>query len=181
MAQEADSNGVARNGPGKCHVLIRATITMKASQCLVQPPSQVTRQSPKYDPTVTGVRRRRNLVSSSICVDRIGQHIHCSEAECCQAPVRSAETMAIKGGRSQSVVSAFPDIVAILHLPSQNASRLFGSYRSSAHPLSESATIRPRALRHHFHSSLSGCESRSFTARRKLGSMASSTVGTESL
>ena len=45
---------------------IRATITRYESRWRVQPPSQVTSQSPKREPNVTGVRSRRNLVSSGI-------------------------------------------------------------------------------------------------------------------
>jgi len=44
------------------------TITRKYNRYLLQPPNHVTCQSPKRDPNVTGVRRRRNLVSSCICV-----------------------------------------------------------------------------------------------------------------
>src|SRR5712692_7496408 len=42
----------------------RTTITRYESRSLVQPPSQHTSQSSKREPIVTGVRRRRNLVSN---------------------------------------------------------------------------------------------------------------------
>jgi hypothetical protein len=44
-------------------------------RCLLHPPSQQTCQSPKREPSVTGVRRRRYFVSRSMA-DRGGQHIH---------------------------------------------------------------------------------------------------------
>ena len=46
---------------------MRATMTRYESLPRVHPPSQVTRQSPKYDPSVTGVFKRRNLVSICMC------------------------------------------------------------------------------------------------------------------
>jgi len=46
--------------------LIRTTMTRYESRWRVQPPTQVTSQSPKREPSVTGIRRRRNLVSSRI-------------------------------------------------------------------------------------------------------------------
>ena len=42
---------------------IRTTMTRNESRCLVHPPTQQTCQSPKRDPTVTGMFRRRHLVS----------------------------------------------------------------------------------------------------------------------
>ena len=54
----------------------RTTITRYDSRCLVQPPSQHTSHSPKREPIVTGVRRRRNLVSSCMDLSRLGPHIH---------------------------------------------------------------------------------------------------------
>jgi hypothetical protein len=59
--------------------LVRTTITRYASRSLVQPPNQLTRQSPNREPIVTGVRRRRNLVSSCMELTTSGQHIHPSE------------------------------------------------------------------------------------------------------
>ena len=53
------------------------TITKYQSQCLVQPPTQHTSHSPKREPSVAGVGRRRNFVSRRMNVDRVeGQHIH---------------------------------------------------------------------------------------------------------
>jgi len=43
---------------------------------LVHPPSHVTCQSPNHEPIVTGVRRRRNLVSGCMALTVAGQHIH---------------------------------------------------------------------------------------------------------
>jgi len=54
--------------------LTRTTMTMKPNRCLFQPPSQQTCQSPKREPSVTAVRRRRNLVSYCTCF--YGHHIH---------------------------------------------------------------------------------------------------------
>src|SRR5712691_2381097 len=48
--------------------LIFTTITRKDSRSRVQPPSQHTSQSPKREPSVTGVRRRRYFVSSRIAL-----------------------------------------------------------------------------------------------------------------
>lgn len=55
--------------------LIRATITRYESRFRVQPPTQVTSQSSKREPIVTGVQRWRNLVSSRIVRTVMGQHI----------------------------------------------------------------------------------------------------------
>jgi hypothetical protein len=49
-------------------------MTMKPIRCLFQPPTQQTCQSPKRDPSVTAIGRRRNLVSNCICDCR--HHIH---------------------------------------------------------------------------------------------------------
>jgi len=49
-------------------------MTMKPIRCLFQPPTQQTCQSPKRDPSVTAIGRRRNLVSNCIC--DCGHHIH---------------------------------------------------------------------------------------------------------
>jgi len=42
-------------------------MTMNPIRCLFQPPTQQTCQSPKREPSVTAVRRRRNLVSNCMC------------------------------------------------------------------------------------------------------------------
>ena len=54
--------------------LTRTTMTMKPIRCLFQPPTQQTCQSPKREPTVTAVGRRRNLVWNCMCF--CGHHIH---------------------------------------------------------------------------------------------------------
>jgi hypothetical protein len=51
-------------------------MTRQDSRPRVQPPNHVTRHSPKWEPMVTGVRRRRNLVSSCMVVTTSGQHSH---------------------------------------------------------------------------------------------------------
>jgi len=49
----------------------RTTITRKQSRFRVQPPSHLTSQSPKREPIVTGVRRRRNFVSSGMLITAV--------------------------------------------------------------------------------------------------------------
>ena len=56
----------------------RTTMTRKESRWRVQPPSQQTVQSSKREPRVTGVRRRRYLVSRGIS--------HLSRSTPCVAP-----------------------------------------------------------------------------------------------
>jgi len=46
----------------------RTSITMKPIRCLFRPPTQQTCQSPKREPSVTAVRKRRNLVSNCMCL-----------------------------------------------------------------------------------------------------------------
>jgi len=57
----------AREGNGRDYGLTRTTRTMNPIRCLFQPPTQHTCQSPKREPSVTAVRRRRNLVSNCMC------------------------------------------------------------------------------------------------------------------
>jgi len=53
-------------------------MTMKPIRCLFQPPTQQTCQSPRREPSVTAICRRRNLVSNCICV--CGHHMNHSVA-----------------------------------------------------------------------------------------------------
>ena len=50
------------------------TITRLYKRYLLQPPGHVTCHSPKRDPNVTGVRRRRNLVSTCIVLTQGSAH-----------------------------------------------------------------------------------------------------------
>ncbi len=60
---------------------------MYDSRSRVQPPSHVTTQPPKREPIVTGVRRRRNLVSGCMALTVAGHHMHCSSEEPSQVEI----------------------------------------------------------------------------------------------
>ena len=47
--------------------LTRTAMTMNPIRCLFQPPTQQTCHSPKREPSVTAVRKRRNFVSNCMC------------------------------------------------------------------------------------------------------------------
>ena len=77
----AEDTGLQTRSSGftiaSCLPRTRTAITRYESRSRVQPPSHVTSQSSKREPIVARVRRRRNLVSSSMAVDRCcGQQSH---------------------------------------------------------------------------------------------------------